>query len=158
MNTLFVWPAEPPTRLAGLYGAIADQLGPATVVPIDDPADLPDLPEDPPASAVVVIVDSLLAASEAGTVLTGLADLADRQVFDLVVVVGDGWLGTDGPRSSTGMVEAAAVSAVRSLAVRSDRSGRANVISVPEALFGPSGTQRAPLSQAVEPEDVAHAV
>jgi hypothetical protein len=158
LHTLFAWPAEPPDALAGLYQAVADHLDIPSVTPLDDPTSLPASGDDAPDTAVVAIVDSALAASDPAAVLTGLAALADRQGFDLVVVVGDGWLGTDGPRSSTGMVGAAAVSAVRSIAVRSDRSGRANAVCVPESLFGPAGSQRAPLAQAVETEDVANAV
>lgn len=152
MHTVFAWPAEPPPSLAGLYGLIADRLGTPAVTPLDDPA---ALPQD--GTAVVAIVDTALAGSDPGTVLAGLTALSERQDLDLVAIVGDGWLGTDGPRAATGMTGAAAVAAVRSMAVRSEW-GRANVVCVPESLFGEPGSQRAPLRQSVEARDVADAV
>ena len=147
MPELIAWPPDPPTALGDLAARVADELG-ATLVTVSSLADLGT--SDEPRSVLAIVHSA-----------SGLAELqsyADHANFDLVAVVSDGYLGTDGPAVDAAMHGGAAVTVIRSIAVRRGSDARANVVCVPESFFGEQGSQRAPLRQEVEVEDVAHAV
>lgn len=145
MPQLIAWPPEPPTDFGDLYVRVTDLLG-ATLV---SPASMDDVGKEPGAALVIVSTEEGLRALEAG---------AEREHLDIVAVVSDGYLGSDGPGREPAMFGGAAVSLVRSLAVRRGGESRANVVCVPESLFGEPGTPRGPLRHAVTSEDVAQAV
>ena len=75
-----------------------------------------------------------------------------------VLVIGDGWIGTEGPDVSAALVGAGAVALARSIAVRRHPTGRVNVVCVPEALVGEAGSQRGPLALEIGSADVAEVV
>ena len=147
MPELIAWPPDPPPSLRDLSAMVAHELG-ATLVTRSSLSDL--APGDEP-RLVLAIVHSASGLRE-------LEAYAKQAHFDLVAVVSDGYLGTDGPAVGTAMYGGAAITVVRSIAVRQGSSVRANVVCVPEALLGESGSQRGPLHQDVEVQDVAHAV
>ena len=147
MPQLIAWPPDPPPALGDLYARVADELN-ATLVTVESLAGLGTT--DEPRSMLAVVYTA------AG--LSELEGYADQASLDMVAVVSDGYLGTDGPTVKSAMYAGAAVTVVRSIAVRRGSSARANVVCVPESFFGEQGSQRAPLRQEVEVEDIAHAV
>ena len=146
MPELIAWPPDPPPALAGLPTRVAELLGGQTTAV----ASLGGL-EPGDSRSVLAVVDSAEG-------LRQLEAYADQPPHDIVVVISDGYLGTDGPAVASAMYDGAAVSLIRSIAVRRGSTIRANVVCVPEQLFGEPGSQRAPLRQEVEIDDVAHAV
>lgn len=148
MEQLFVSPENPPAGLVDLYGLVAEEIGAKTVAPLVR-SQLPETSQDAPA---LVLVDG---SDQGLDVVRALADRADR---DLAVVVADGYLGTDGAGLDAAASGAAAISLVRSMAVRQGAACRANAVVVPEALFGTPGSQRGPLRLDVNEIDVASAV
>jgi hypothetical protein len=147
MPELIAWPPDPPPALGDLYARVAEELG-ATLVTVQSLADLGTSDEH----------RSVLLVAHTASGLRELEAYADQADFDMVAVVSDGYLGTDGPSVESAMHGGAAIAVVRSIAVRRGSDARANVVCVPESLFGEQGSQRAPLRQEVEVEDVAHAV
>jgi hypothetical protein len=147
MPELIAWPPDPPPALAELYVRVADELG-ATLTTVSSLTHLAPVDDT---RSVLAIVDSASGLGE-------LEAYAEQAHFDLVAVVSDGYLGTDGPAVESAMYSGAAVTIVRSIAVRQGSSVRANVVCVPESLLGEKGSQRGPLRQEVEVQDVAHAV
>lgn len=157
---LLTWPAKLPTGLDGLYAEVATRLGSVRTVPLVTLADLTTAcPAEAGRDAVVVVVDAAVTAGvPVAEVLDGLALLADTPSLDLVLVVGDGWLGTDRADLSATSAAGAAVATARSVAVRRGGTSRPNVVCVPDALFGREGAQRGPLRTEVGCADVANAV
>jgi NAD(P)-dependent dehydrogenase (short-subunit alcohol dehydrogenase family) len=76
----------------------------------------------------------------------------------IALVVGDGWIGTDGPALTGAALSAGAVALARSVAVRRSPTPRVNVVCAPERLFGAAGSQRGPLALEVGADDVAEVV
>ncbi|MEX2423504.1 MAG: SDR family oxidoreductase [Acidimicrobiia bacterium] len=147
MPELIAWPPDPPTPLGDLSARVADELG-ATLVTVPSLSNVEPVDE----------TRSVLAIVHSASGLRELEAYAEEPHFDLVAVVSDGYLGTDGPAVGSAMYGGAAVTVVRSVAVRQGSEARANVVCIPESLFGEQGSQRGPLRQEVEIEDVAHAV
>ena len=163
MKRLIAWPAQLPASLAGLYDEIAAQLRDTEVVPLEALTDIESARSGGGFSgpdAVVAVVDAFVmeANADVATVVRGLDALVQQANLEIVAVVGDGALGTDMPELASAQSAAAAISTVRSIAVRRNHGGCANVVCVPDALFGNVSSQRAPLAQATERDDVANAV
>lgn len=156
---LRVWPDRLPASLAGLYEHIATQLGDVTVDPLETAAAFADLAEARDGNALVAVPEAALATgTTAADVVTQLLELSRLEGARLVLVVTGGALGTDAADLTSGVVGAGAVALARSLAVRREGASRANVVAVPEALFGIVSGQRGPLRQEVEVSDVAAAI
>lgn len=152
VKTVWLWPAPRAPRLADLAVLIAVETENWLVEPIEDLARSASHDD----SALVVITDEAIARGHPiQKVLDGIAELADATEIDMVFIVGDGYLGTDGSHFAQAGSGAATVSLARSLAVRRDRRARSNVICVPDSMFGNSGSQRSPLPLEVESRDVA---
>jgi hypothetical protein len=147
MTDLSVWPPTMPPELVSLpehvahildlsarsvasTSELADASGPALVVLTG--ADAPLLAE----------LDSIIAGRPAPTAL----------------VIGDGWIGTEGPDVAAAMVGAGAVALTRAIAVRRHLTGRVNVVCVPERLIGDAGSQHGPLAIDIGSIDVAEVV
>lgn len=146
MTTLLLWPPRVPPGLADLATAVAGRLGARVeaVEAIDARADA---------------VGLLVVGQDLGE--DALADLAAALAGpapDTVVVVGDDLLGTDGTAPAAAAAGAAAVSLVRSAAVRRDGAVRANVVCVPAELMGRPASQRGALPHAIDSDAVADAV
>lgn len=154
MNDLLAWPAQLPSALCALASEVAGALD-RTARILED---LSDADADAGAEAEPLLV-----------ILTG-GDLADMQVFSILdriisartgataLVIGDGWIGTEGPDVASALVGAAAVALARSIAVRRHPTGRVNVVCVPEGLIGGAGSQRGPLAVKIGSSDVADVV
>lgn len=158
---MLVWPPALPAGLAGLYVEVAQRLGDLEVKMLGSLTEVADQrSEIPGADAVVVVVDAALvtAQPDPSGVLDGLRALVDEDGLDVVAVVGDGFLGTDVDEVAPAMAAAAAVTIVRSMAVRRGGSGRSNVVCVPAAMFDTEGSQRGPLAARPVTGDVADAV
>ncbi len=147
MTDLVTWPAVLPAALVelprhvaaildvssrpvGLVTELAAAIGPALVVLTG--ADAAVLPE----------LDPVIAGRTAATVL----------------LIGDGWIGTEGPDVASAMVGGGAVALARSIAVRRHATGRVNVVCVPERLIGSAGSQHGPLTLEIRSVDVAEVV
>jgi hypothetical protein len=87
-----------------------------------------------------------------------LEPVISRRTEPTVLVIGDGYLGTDGPDVASALVGASVVALARSIAVRRSAHGRVNVVAVPEALLGEAGSQRGPLAAGVDLAAVAEVV
>ena len=109
--------------------------------------------------ALLIVLDAALGSGESTVedVVDAIQALTTSENLNTLVVVGDGLLGTDADDISTAMGGAAAVAAVRSIAVKRGTSSRANAICVPAALLGSGGSQRGALPQPIECTDVAEA-
>lgn len=150
MSDLLVWYSHFPHALTGLELHVAGALNRTsrTVSQLSDPNDE---------------ADPLL------VILTG-NDVGDSRLFptlDLLIsartgptalVIGDGWIGTDGPDIRSALVGAGAVALARSIAVRRHPTGRVNVVCVPESLIGGAGSQRGPLALEISSADVGDVV
>lgn len=151
VKTVSLWPAPSASKLADLAALIVAETENWLVEPIED---LASASHDN--SALVVITDEAIAQGHSiQNVIDGIAELADTTEMDMVFIVGDGYLGTDGSHLGQAGGGAATVSLARSLAVRRDRQARSNVICVPDSMFGNSGSQRSPLPLEVESCDIA---
>jgi len=138
MTDLTVWPSELPAALAELPGHVAVVLGVS-------PWPVRELSELSAAQGPLLIV---LTGAELGypELFPALDRVIDGRNAPTVLVIGDGWIGTDGPEVSAALVGASAVTLARSIAVRRHLTGRVNVVCVPEALIGEAGSQRGPLA------------
>jgi hypothetical protein len=146
-----IWPSPLSPALSDLEMGLVDSFGPAAAEgSLNDIAVVDGLE---PVSVVLVMSGD---EDEHGIVdwLTGLSAQANLNV---VVVIGDGYLGTDIANRSNAAAAAAAVSAVRSLAATRGARVRANVVCAPQGMFGPTGEQRGPLAQQGEMRDVVQA-
>jgi len=157
---ILVWPDRLPPGFEGLGDDLRNELGAEDVVflpSLDDPAGRSGASTD---DVLVAIPEAALGVGDEASsgVAAGLQVLADVPVDSVAVIVGDGYLGTDGDHANASATAASAVSLVRSMAVRRDGGRRANAVCVPDALFGNQSSQRGPLPQPVETADVAHAV
>lgn len=158
---IHLWPRTMPIGLEGLADAIARLQPDCELVPVTDLAEIGRMRngDDTPASIVIVIDPAVASGSAFGDEFHAAADGLRRQsTLNTVIVVGDGYLGTDGTGTAAAMYGASAVSLIRSLALTRDRPGRSNVVVVPDGMIGPSGSQRGPLKQPTEIDDVAHAI
>lgn len=155
MRRLLTWPSELPGALDGLFTRVADASGAAEVVRLDHLSDAASGAAD---EVLLAVPEAAVAGGASpGEVLDGLRALGATDGPGVLLVVGDGYLGTDVRDLAAASVGAAAVAAVRSLAVRRRGSRRANVVCVPEGLLGEAGDLRGPLRQPVELVDVVEA-
>jgi hypothetical protein len=151
------WPDQLPSRLDGLYDRVSELLGVA-ISPLGGDLTRLGTSELEWESAVIVAgadsaqLDSLVSLSEK------LAASDAAHVRRIAFVVGDGWLGTDSSHVRLAAQSATALSLARSMAVRRSGGVRANVVCVPEPMFGVETELRGPLSHSVELVDVANAV
>ena len=151
MDRLHTWPTALPEGLADLPGRVAAILG-AEAIPLT----ALDTATTDPADALMAIVDTV-ATSDIGGVVADLEAAATAGVT-VVVVVGDGYLGTERTDLAGVPAAAAAVATVRSLAARTGGTGRANVVAVSDTLLGHETTQKGPLAHVIDVTDVAEAV
>jgi len=157
---VLVWPAELPPGLTGLYEAVAALHDAAVVEPLHDLCDAAARIEAGPGDATVLVAvpDAAVGAHRtAGEVGEQVMGLGAVEGLASVLVVGDGWLGTDADDLGGALVGSAAVTTARSIAVRRGGTSRANVVAVPQALFGVATSQRGPLRQPTELADIANA-
>jgi len=100
-------------------------------------------------------------------VLTGCSDASVFRELDPVIadrtaptalVIGDGWIGTEGPDVASALIGAGAVALARSIAVRRRATGRVNVVCIPESLIGAAGSQHGPLLLQIGSADIADVV
>ena len=169
MKTLYCWPSRLPSSLDGLYEQVASQAGFDVVQCLDALSEVTAvraLQEESGATdalasdALVAVIDAAVLSEmvSPADVIEGLQAVAGQSVLDLVVVVGDGYLSTDIADLGPTMLAASAVAAARALAVRRGSQRRANVVCIPDAMFGRASTQRGALLQQVECVDVTNAV
>ncbi len=161
-HILQVWPATLPDGLRRLHDAVGALLEHHRITPVVDIEDIggSDSDVDAVTTSALVVLEAAAAddPSFPNRFRSTIARLRATPDINVVFVIGDGYLGTDLDDLNTAMAGAAAVSAVRSLALTRKRPGRSNVVAVPDALLGRTGSQRGPLGQPTEVEDVAHAV
>jgi NAD(P)-dependent dehydrogenase (short-subunit alcohol dehydrogenase family) len=131
MTDLVTWPTVLPVALVELPRQVAAILD-ASSRPVGLVTELAVLPE----------LDPIIAGRTAATVL----------------LIGDGWIGTEGPDVASAMVGGGAVALARSIAVRRHATGRVNVVCVPERLIGFAGSQHGPLTLEIRSVDVAEVV
>ena len=150
MTDFTVWPSELPAALAELPEHVALVLGAS-------PRRLSELFELSTAEGPLLIV---LTGAELGypELFPTLDRVIDGRNAPTALVIGDGWIGTEGPDVSAALVGASAVTLARSIAVRRHLTGRVNVVCVPEALVGEAGSQRGPLALDIGSADVADVV
>jgi hypothetical protein len=94
----------------------------------------------------------------AGSILGWLNKASVERSGNIIVIVGDGYLGTDIADQTTATIGGAVVAAVRSLAAKRGSKLRANVVCVPQSLIGGTSEQRGPLKLEPESSDVVEAV
>ena len=147
MTNLSYWPSTLPATLADLPQRVAETLGAQATV-IDEHSEL--------ASAsgplLIVLGNPHLAITE---FLTSLDRVISAREDPTAIVIGDGWIGTDGPGIEAALAGASAVAVTRSVAARRTRTGRVNIVCVPEALLGDAGEQRGPLTLDIQSAEVA---
>lgn len=161
VQRLLTWPAALPSSLEGVGDQVAEQLGVAEVVGLTELGELSGArgtQRTGDRDGLLLVVDAALTSGhDAGSVVAALAELRDQSELDIVAIVGDGYLGTDHDDVGAAIAGAAAVSTMRSIATRRDATGRANVVAVPDAMFGRAEVHRGALRQEVEMIDVANA-
>ncbi len=146
--TIHALPKRVPDAFTDLYSTLEAVDGAITVVATDSAE------QAAAGRSVLAIVDP--AAFTLGDLDTLASHLPGDA--DVTFVVGDGYLGTDDGSVLSGALAAGAVSVCRSLALDKGRTGRANVVCVPQAMFGGTSSLRGPLPTRTEPVDVAHAI
>jgi hypothetical protein len=149
VTELAVWPDALPERLAGLPARVGDILDASPRLA----SGLSELGLADP--ALVVLTEPELAPA---AVLEELDRIVSARTAPTVLLIGDGWIGTDGPDVSRAVLGAAAVALARSVAVRRTPTGRVNVVCVPERLVGEAGSQRGPLALDIADADIAEVV
>jgi hypothetical protein len=150
MTDLTVWARELPAALAELPGHVAAVLAAS-------PRFVSELSELSAADGPILVV--LIGADfDHPEVFPALDRLIDGRTAPTALVIGDGWIGTEGPDIGSALVGAGAVALARSIAVRRHSTGRVNVVCVPEALVGEAGSQRGPLGPEIGSADVAEVV
>ncbi len=156
---IFTWPAELPSSLDGFFTAVEAGAGGAPLVELQSLDAFRSVRDGDEPDSLLIIPDAALelGGSTVGEVTDGLLALATAENLNTVVITGDGMLGVDTDDFADAMCGAAAVAAVRSIAVRRGSTSRANVICVPAAVFGSEGSQRGAIPQPVESIDVAEA-
>jgi hypothetical protein len=147
MTDLTSWPAALPAELAELPNHVARILG-------SSPRTVDALPDLASAAGPAVVV---LTGADAA-VLAELDQIITGRTAPTALVIGDGWIGTEGPDVASALVGAGAVALARSIAVRRHLTGRVNVVCVPERMIGAAGTQRGPLALEIGSPDVAEVV
>jgi hypothetical protein len=148
MTELAVWARELPAGLHELPGQVAGILD-ASVATID-------LDEVRSAAGPALVV--LTGAASDPALFTDLDRAVSARTAPTALVIGDGWIGTEGPDLAAAIVGAGAVALARSIAVRRRPTGRVNVVCVPERLVGEAGAQRGPLAIEIASADVAEVV
>ena len=156
---VFTWPEQLPSSLDGFFATVRTGVGDAEFVPLRKLDELAAARSGGEFDALLIVFDAALTSGEStvGEAVDGIRALATSENLNVVVVVSDGFLGTDVDDLSAATGGAGAVAAVRSIAVRRGVTSRANVVCVPAALFGDEGSQRGPIPQPVECRDVAEA-
>ena len=151
MPSVLAWPRRLPDTLDGLYAAVSSRL----------PAELgleevDDLSAESPAAAdrgaAVIVVD------DNPETLAAVAAILHADAVDVVLVVGDAFLGSDAQDLRPSQTGGAAVAAVRSKATRRGATHRANVVCIAGSLVGAPSSQRGPLAHSPAMTDVADAV
>lgn len=158
-ESVHVWPPELPSHFDGFYDFLEKLIDDCTVTAVAEITAVVAGDDSPPDSVVIVIDPTATSGPTfTGDLHTAIESIRTNPDLNAVFIVGDGYLGTDSADLGTTMHGAAAVSAVRSLALTRSRPGRSNVICVPDAMFDTAGTQRGPLTQSTEAIDVAHSI
>lgn len=150
MATLISWPAQLPATVNDLPTQVGSALGLAARA-------VTSLAEAATADGPLLLVLGGTAAGDAHVFPT-LDRLVSARSGPTVFLVGDGWIGTDGPDVGAALVGASAVALARSIAVRRTITGRVNVVCVPERLVGEAGSQRGPLALVITSADIAEVV
>jgi hypothetical protein len=155
---IFTWPSRLPEALGGLFESVAS--GQAQLVPIDHLRNLAlARGEALRSDAVLVAPDGAVTSGDCtvGEAIAEIAALASFPHLNIVVVIGDGYLGADITDLSAPIIGAAALAVVRSIAVTRGFTTRANVVCVPAGLIGEPGSQRGPLPRPVDLIDIVEA-
>ena len=161
-HILHVWPGALPDTLMRLYDAVGALLEHHQVTPVGNIEDIAQSRDDTDAvtTSALVVLDAPTTADPSfpDRFRSTVGRLQAAPDVNVVFVIGDGYLGTDLDDLTPARAGASAVSAMRSLALTRNRPGRSNIVAVPDALLGHTGSQRGPLAQSTEVDDVAHAV
>jgi hypothetical protein len=146
-----LWPSALPERLVSLAAGLTGARG-----PFHDVDSLTDagIGAGPDVDTVVLVMVGDAGDAHSVEWLTGVDPVA---YLDIVVITGDGYLGTAVPDRARAVAGAAAVAAARSLAATRGGNVRANVVCAPEGLWGAAGDHRGPLAQPAEVEDIVQA-
>ncbi|HMH58331.1 MAG TPA: hypothetical protein VK537_04035 [Galbitalea sp.] len=150
MTDLTVWPRALPAALTALSEQVAAVLGMSSH-PVSQLSELGAA--DGP--LLVVLTGAELGHSE---LFPALERIIDGRSAPTALVIGDGWIGTEGPDISAALVGAGTVALARSIAVRRHPTGRVNVVCVPEVLIGEAGSQRGPPALEIRSADIAEVV
>jgi hypothetical protein len=150
VTELITWPRELPAPLVALPDLVAGVLD-TVCRTAAEPSELEA------ATGPVMLV---LTGAELGDpqLFRSLDRIIDGRAAPTALVIGDGWIGTEGPDVASALVGATAVSLARSIAVRRHTTGRVNVVCVPESLIGDAGSQHGPLALEIGAADVAEVV
>lgn len=157
MQRLLAWPTTLPSTLDGVVDAVAGQLGVTDIVSLDTLDDVGANRSEARDGLLVIVDAAVTDPTSAAAVVAAVGRLSEHHELDVVAIVGDGYLGTDHEVFGPAQAAAAVVATARSIATSRQATGRANVVAVPDALFGRAGEHRGPLNQPVEMVDVANA-
>lgn len=138
MTEMIIWPPTVPERLQDLPEGVATILG-TTSRPVESIEDVATA-----ASPALLLLDSRQVDHSA--VFGDLDRALTARSSPTVIVIGDGWIGTDGPDVAAAVLGAGAVALVRSVAVRRAGPGRVNIVCIPESFVAKEGSQRGPLA------------
>jgi hypothetical protein len=150
MTDLSFWPPTLPEVLAQLPRQVAELLGSSE----NGASDLTVL-EAAAGPLLLVLGEEELPDIDFFSQLDRLISHRDAPT---VLVIGDGWIGTDGPGVRSAIAGAGAVALVRSIATRRVPTGRVNIVCAPEGLFGESGSHHGPLAIDIQSADLADVV
>lgn len=100
----------------------------------------------------------LLTAATTEDHQAALVGALEADAADVVAIVTDDYLGSDGEDLLSPRISAGAVAAVRAKATRRGAARRANAVCIPVKLVGPEPAQRGPLAHETDWHDVASAV
>jgi Enoyl-(Acyl carrier protein) reductase len=144
----YVFPSELPKSLSDLYPVLSSFFGAPSIVDSLEGVDLADQP-------IVAVAADVHSAS---SVVSWLTNLGSGTKNDIVVIVPDGYLGTDGADRTLATYGAAAISCVRSLAGTRGTAVRANAVAIPDEMVGTTGEMGGPLAHRTTTDDVAEVV
>jgi hypothetical protein len=156
MKIHYDWPGTMPSELEGTLEALVERLNGAEIVPFE--ADRRPARQD-----VVILFPDAVAPVDGDAArhdlrMERMLTVVGWEPSHTIFVVGDGYLGSDGSDVAGTMLGGAAVAAARSLAIREGAKGRANVVCLPEQLFGRTTSQCGPLPLTVGKGDVVDAL
>jgi Enoyl-(Acyl carrier protein) reductase len=147
-STWHLFPDELPGTLMNLQETLAWFIGPPS--PFESLGELRSSDEP----IVLVVAEQ----ASANLIVEWLAGVRTDAEMDIVAIVPDGYLGTDGGDRVLAASGASVVSSIRSLAGTRGTTVRANAVAIPDAMVGAAGEMSGPLAHATSVEDVAEVV